>query len=204
MKTFFLNPADKSSQRRVLAEILSIISESSATLRIAIAYFTHPEIAKALIRRIQSERDTKLIINASDILRPAQPNETEIVISKNLLDVLRQNIVPRTLGNRSVSEYQNMHHKFMVSENKVLFGSLNWTVAALNNNYECVAISSESEVIELFTKEFEKIWAQAEELYIIYGKVRMIMCPICKSMDGVDFESWGPFCIYCGHKFKVV
>jgi phosphatidylserine/phosphatidylglycerophosphate/cardiolipin synthase-like enzyme len=204
MKVFFLNPADKSSQTRVLTEILSVINESSATLRIAIAYFTHPEIAKALIKRIQLGRETKLIINASDILRPAQPNESEIAISKSLFDVLRQNIVARTLGNRSSSEYQNMHHKFMVSENKVIFGSLNWTTAALNNNFECVAVSSKPEAINLFTYEFEKIWKQAEELYVVSGKVRMIMCPICKSMDGVDFESWGPFCINCGHKFKVV
>jgi phosphatidylserine/phosphatidylglycerophosphate/cardiolipin synthase-like enzyme len=204
MKVFFLNPTDKSSQTRVLTEILSVINESSGTLRIAIAYFTHPEIAKALIQRIQLGREAKLIINASDILRPSQPNETEIVISKNLLEVLRQNIVPRTLGNRSTSEYQNMHHKFMVSESKVIFGSLNWTTAALNNNFECVAVSSEPEAITLFTSEFEKIWKQAEELYVVSGKVRMIMCPICKSMDGVDFESWGPFCLYCGHKFKVV
>jgi phosphatidylserine/phosphatidylglycerophosphate/cardiolipin synthase-like enzyme len=142
MKVFFLNPADKLSQTRVLTEILSVINESSEILRIAIAYFTHPEIAKALIQRIQSGRETKLIINASDILRPAHPNETEIVISKNLLEVLHQNIVPRTLGNRSVSEYQNMHHKFMVSESKVIFGSLNWTTAALNNNFEFAAITS--------------------------------------------------------------
>jgi phosphatidylserine/phosphatidylglycerophosphate/cardiolipin synthase-like enzyme len=203
MKVFFLSPNDKTSANKVLSEILLTINSEPNTLRIAVAYFTHPEIAKALVNRTQCGRDTKLIINASDILRPIDSTETEIVISKNLMEVLQLNLDVRTLGNRTGALYENMHHKFLVSEHKVIFGSLNWTLAALNNNYECVAISSEPKAIELFTREFERIWSQAKDFIAIDGNVRVIMCPICKSPESVDFESWGPVCISCGHRFTV-
>lgn len=97
-----------------------------------------------------------------------------------------------------------MHHKFMVSDDVVIFGSVNWTTAALHGNYECLIKTSDIELIEKFIEEFDEIWNQAQELYTDKGQIRRIMCPVCEDSEGVDFESYGPICTYCGHKFNLV
>ena len=205
---FFLNPLHPQSSvlsQHALDEIISIIVNTNGLLRIAVAYFTHPKIASALIKRTSDKKKTLFLLNSSDILRPINPDESEVVISKELMRVIRigSPLEIQSLGVRSKYYYQNMHHKFVVAPNRVIFGSLNWTVAALNNNFESFMISDAPEIIKNFQQEFDELWAKSESLFLSNGRVRVIICPKCKSAEGVDFESWGPFCIYCGHKIKV-
>ena len=146
------------------------------------------------------------MLNTSDLVRPLHAGESEIVVSRHLLRLLQQHhpLGTASLGARTGTSYQNMHHKFAVADDRVVFGSLNWTTAALENNFECLASTDDSDAIARFTLEFDRLWSAAQEFFFQDGRVRMIMCPDCKSSFGVDFESWGPFCLDCGHKFRVV
>ena len=208
INTIFLNPWDDGSFSReyALGEIIRMIDSTEEPLRIAIAYFTYPDIANALVKRTKNGKETQIILNTSDILRPISLTETEIVVSKNLIELLKLGspLDIQSLGFQSKSDYSNMHHKFMVSANKVIFGSLNWTQSALHKNFEVVVISDIPQLINNFLSEFTSLWEQSQIFFTPNGKIRMIMCPICKSSEGVDFESFGPFCTFCQHKFRVV
>ncbi|MFF2018910.1 phospholipase D-like domain-containing protein [Paenibacillus sp. NPDC058177] len=206
MKTIFLRPGKANTE--ALNEILSVIKTETEFISVAVAYFTHPDIATALIERTKENRRTRLLLNTSDIIRPAG-SDSEVIISKELLKVInfadyQSNLEIKSLGLRAKGKYQNMHHKFMVSRNKVIFGSVNWTSAALNSNYECLVASTDKKIIAEFLDEFNEIWRDAQELYTDKGQLRRIMCPKCEESDGVDFESFGPVCTYCGHKFKMI
>ncbi len=55
-----------------------------------------------------------------------------------------------------------MHHKFVVVDNKMLInGSLNWTLQGVCGNQENVLITSNSDLVQPFVKQFEHLW----ELY---------------------------------------
>lgn len=209
MQIIFLDPS-RQTEPRVINELKEIILHTHGVLRIAVAYFTHPVLAQTLIKRIEDGKTTLLLVNSSDLLRPTSPQETEIVVSKDLLSVLNLShcgigpLYAKSLGTRTQTQYQNMHHKFVVSNEKVIFGSLNWTKSALQHNYEFISISTDSNVIEKFMAEFTKMWEQAFDVLTNKTGIRIIACPICNEQWGIDFESYGPFCVYCGHKFKVV
>ncbi|KAM3966658.1 uncharacterized protein ACR2FA_012194 [Aphomia sociella] len=60
-----------------------------------------------------------------------------------------------------------MHHKFIlvdarIKDNKVtplvIMGSLNWTNQALCGNWENVAVTSQSKLVEQYRAEFERLW----------------------------------------------
>lgn len=212
MELIFLDPLEQNREQEhyILQEVTSMIRDTPDLLRIAVAYFTHQEIANALIERTQAGKPSNLIVNTSDILRPVNAGESEIAISKYLLDVLkcsdnvRGPLFVKSLGTRTKFSYQNMHHKFVVSYYKAIFGSLNWTRAAFQNNFECVSISTEKNIVRQFCAEFDRIWAKAPELLSDQNRIRVIACPMCGEQWSVDFESYGPFCTYCGHRFRVI
>ncbi|MCD9024958.1 phospholipase D-like domain-containing protein [Cohnella silvisoli] len=204
MKLIFLRPE---IPNEALDEIVSMINRTRGVLRVAVAYFTHPTIAQALISRKINGFSTQLLINTSDILRPIDIG-TEIVISKQLFDVINEanydsELQIRSLGIRAKGKYQNMHHKFMVSDDELIFGSVNWTYAAIHNNFECLAMTNDKKYINEFISEFEALWVVAQELYTNNGQLRSIMCPKCQDSEGVDFESYGLICTFCGHEFKL-
>ena len=205
-KIIFLNPSSNSTEKDlVLNEIINMIDTTDEYLSIAIAYFTHTDIANALIRRTKNGRKSQLILNTSDLLRPINSDQTKIIISRNLIELLKLGdpLNIKSLGFRSKTTYSNMHHKFIVSDRKAIFGSLNWTQTALQNNYEVVIVSENAYIIKEFNKEFDFLWEISQRLYFQGTKIRSIICPICKYADGIDFESYGPFCTFCGHQFKI-
>lgn len=54
-----------------------------------------------------------------------------------------------------------MHHKFVVIDRKRLVnGSFNWTRQAVTGNRENVVISSDKQLVEAFSEEFERLWLE--------------------------------------------
>jgi phosphatidylserine/phosphatidylglycerophosphate/cardiolipin synthase-like enzyme len=207
MRTIFLRPGSYNTQETI-SEIVNLLNNTTKDIHIAIAYLTSQPLIKALIARTKLNRNTKIILNTSDLIRPVNPLKSEIVISKDLIELINfaqryPNLEVKSLGMNMKGKYQNMHHKYVVSEKEVIFGSLNWTNAALKNNYECIFISQDQNVVNEFLSEFYLIWEKAQNIHTAIGKIRGIICPKCESSDGVDFESYGPFCTFCGHNFIV-
>jgi phosphatidylserine/phosphatidylglycerophosphate/cardiolipin synthase-like enzyme len=205
LRLVFLRP--KGKNQAAIDEISSIISETQEELNIAIAYFTYKPFSDALLHRKKNNMPTRLIINGADIIRPAGARTSELVVAKPLLEILEQSykwdFEVRSLGFQH-GKYQNMHHKFIVSDKTAIWGSVNWTYSALHNNYECMTVSDNQEVILRFRREFEGLWNIAQEVMAHNGKLRAIMCPNCQESYGVDFESYGPFCRFCNHRFSIV
>lgn len=54
-----------------------------------------------------------------------------------------------------------MHHKFAIVDKKLLItGSLNWTMEAIHSNQENVVIMEDTEYVQPFLDEFERIWEE--------------------------------------------
>ncbi|HEY1378152.1 MAG TPA: phospholipase D family protein [Gemmataceae bacterium] len=206
MQLLFLRPGSEAAAK-ALGILRSLLADTAGEVRIAVAYLTHQLLVDELIRRQQQRRVPLLLLNSSDFLRPSGPNETEVVVAQPLLRLLEAGkygpLEVRTLGQTS-GKYQNMHHKFAVTDKMVAFGSVNWTKSALAHNYELFAVSDDPNVISQTRKEFDALWGTAQEMYTEHGQLRSIMCPICRNQSGVDFESYGPLCTICGHRFRVV
>jgi len=60
-----------------------------------------------------------------------------------------------------------------------------------------------SDILKLFSG-FDLLWKYSLIFFTHNRKVRVIICPICKSSEGIDFESYNPFCTFYNHQFKVV
>lgn len=203
MKTHFLKPGDN----KEVIENLSSLFRDDADLLIAVAYFNNEYFADLIIERAKKKQKTLLLLNTSDLVRPKEAGKSEIVISKALIKILEhegQYVFCKSLGLRSLGNYQNMHHKFILNKNKLFFGSLNLTDAAINRNFESLLETESKFLIRDFYNEFEQLWKIGSELFCDRdGKLRSIMCPKCEMSDGVDFESFGPICHMCGYQFIV-
>jgi phosphatidylserine/phosphatidylglycerophosphate/cardiolipin synthase-like enzyme len=208
MELLFLRPGSESAAK-ALGILRSLLADTAGEVRIAIAYLTHQLLVEEIIRRQEQRRVTLLLLNSADFLRPSGPNETEVVVAQSLLKLLEAAwhgppvLEAKTLG-QATGKYQNMHHKFAVTDNIVAFGSVNWTKSALAHNYELFAVSDDPSVISQVRLEFDALWKDAQDMHTGQWGLRSIMCPMCREADCVDFESYGPRCIRCGHIFRVV
>ncbi|XP_056136517.1 mitochondrial cardiolipin hydrolase [Lampris incognitus] len=53
----------------------------------------------------------------------------------------------------------HMHHKFAVADGRRLItGSMNWTLTAVQNNKENVLITEEPDLVRPFIQEFQRLW----------------------------------------------
>jgi phosphatidylserine/phosphatidylglycerophosphate/cardiolipin synthase-like enzyme len=203
MNTHFLKPGEN----KMLIKKLSNLFLEDSDLHIAVAYFNSEYFADLIIGRAKKKQKTLLILNTSDLIRPKEAGKSEIVISKALIKILKYEgdyIFCKSLGLRILGNYQNMHHKFMFTKNKLFFGSLNLTEAAINRNFESLIETDNKLLIKDFHSEFGKLWNIGSELYSDRdGKLRSIMCPKCENSNSVDFESFGPICHMCGYKFII-
>lgn len=206
-KIYFLKPSSD-VDHNALNELKKII-DNDRSLNCCVSYFTSMDIADELIERTKNEKLTQIIFNSSDVLRPYHDG-TEICVSAALLKLLEyldndtEKILKiKFLGRDSKKShtYTTMHHKFMVTDNIVAFGSLNYTENSFRNNYENLVISDNDVFVKKFKIEFDELWSIAEEYGIDKGKIRCINCPNCNEEGMIDFESYGAICTNCHHKF---
>lgn len=181
---------------------------------IAVAYFTDEDIARKIIERTENGYKTMMILNLADLVRPESATDSIVKVSKALLDIFESfgrqaftdegNLQIKTLGvNLSkTSQYTVFHHKFILNKNRCGFGSLNFTNNAFQNNYENFIFTEEQGVVLSFLKEFSALWSEANSFLTQNGKIRSISCPSCGGSEGIDFESYGPFCSFCGYRIK--
>lgn len=53
----------------------------------------------------------------------------------------------------------HMHHKFaLLDGRKLITGSLNWTMTAVQSNKENVIVTEEPELVQPYMDEFNKLW----------------------------------------------
>ena len=77
-------------------------------------------------------------------------------LGSDIIQLAKEGIVTR-IDNTS----NHMHHKFMIVDDQILVnGSYNWTRSAANYNQENIIVSREQSLINLFNKEFDKLWKE--------------------------------------------
>ncbi|XP_046994681.1 mitochondrial cardiolipin hydrolase isoform X1 [Schistocerca americana] len=54
-----------------------------------------------------------------------------------------------------------MHHKFFIVDDELLAtGSFNWTLQAISGNWDNVIVTSQTNIVQPFVSEFEKLWTE--------------------------------------------
>lgn len=67
--------------------------------------------------------------------------------------------VPGISVRHELSKAVHMHHKFaLVDDRKLITGSLNWTVTAVQSNKENVLVTEEPELVHPYVDEFRQLW----------------------------------------------
>jgi len=60
---------------------------------------------------------------------------------------------------RCDSSSVHMHHKFaLVDGRRLVTGSLNWTLTAVQNNKENIMVTEEPDLVMPFVQEFQRLW----------------------------------------------
>lgn len=207
MHLYFMRPQDGDGAG-ALKSTRELLADSVGQVRAAVAYLTHLVLIQALLDRAARGAPTFLILNSQDFIRRAPGDASRLTISSRLMSLLAgaeqywDSLKIRTLGQGSVN-WSVMRHKFAVGDSAVIFGSANWTQSAFTTNYEWMARSSAPPDVSRFGAEFGLLWERAQAIHVSRGKLRRILCPVCGHAEGVDFESYGPFCTFCGHRFAL-
>ncbi|XP_016124883.1 mitochondrial cardiolipin hydrolase-like [Sinocyclocheilus grahami] len=57
----------------------------------------------------------------------------------------------------------HMHHKFaLVDGRKLITGSLNWTLTAVQSNKENIMVTEEPALVRPYQQEFQKLWEASD------------------------------------------
>lgn len=133
----------------IQAALLEQLSVAQATIRVAVAWFTHEELFDILCEKQGGGIAVELIINNDYINNGEYGLQFEKFLELG--------------GKLYLSEYPAlMHHKFCLIDEAVLFtGSYNWTYyAALYNKENVLRVSNSHEVLVDFIAEFERLKQQ--------------------------------------------
>lgn len=121
------------------------IQNAKESLRIAMAWFTNPEIFDALLKACRKGIDVILLIN-NDLINN-RPNGLPF-------DKLIQNGAQLYIAESP----SLIHHKFCIIDEKVVIdGSYNWTVLAEKNNDENIVVIENGKVINDFLDAFDDL-----------------------------------------------
>jgi len=84
-------------------------------------------------------------------------DDEEVRLISNIRDLSEEGISIRTDSAKNAL----MHNKFVIIDQRILMtGSYNWTVRATKQNQENVVIIENNYLVDTFTAEFNKLWAQ--------------------------------------------
>lgn len=62
-----------------------------------------------------------------------------------------------------MSSAVHMHHKFAIVDGKKLItGSLNWTLTAVQSNKENIIVTDEPKLVRPYRQEFQKLWEASD------------------------------------------
>ncbi|MBI2522861.1 DUF1669 domain-containing protein [Candidatus Woesearchaeota archaeon] len=128
--------------------VIELIRNAKSSVKIASFSFTHEELADELLKA-----DIKGI-NVSILMERRQRN----VQNSQYTRLMDFGLNIRVDGNKN-----NMHHKFIVVDDKVVItGSPNFTSSGFNRNDENMLIIFNEELALGFVKEFDKLFLEGE------------------------------------------
>lgn len=135
--------------------IIANIRKADESLKIAVAWFTNPNLYSLLQELIDADRRIELIL-ADD----------EINFTNSTCNF--QQLIDQGIG-IWVRRFSNlMHHKFcIVDDNLLITGSYNWTKSAEVFNHENIIITDEPAVVTKFLGEFMELKNKTVKLHSV-------------------------------------
>lgn len=139
-----------SSEDKIMSKLIAIVNDAEVNIRFLAFSFTDDALAQAMIDRARAGIDVKGVF--------------ETFGSNYENSELRRfwcaNVPARQDGNASF-----LHHKIIIIDNSIVItGSLNFSDNADSNNEENVIILDHPDIAALYLQEFEKNWAQAQDV----------------------------------------
>ena len=126
--------------------IIDAINQATKSIEICVFTISDNDISKAILDAHQ--RGIQVRIITDNHKSDDRGSDIDLLEEKGVQIVMDQ------------SEH-HMHHKFALIDHKILInGSFNWTRSATLRNNENITLSYESQLIEKFVEEFERLWVQ--------------------------------------------
>ena len=135
--------------------LLSNIKKTARDIKIAVAWFTNPQLFSSLLTLLDAGK------------------EIEIILADELINFSNKKVNFQYLIDKGVeiriSRFPNlMHNKFCIIDERLLItGSYNWTKSAEINNYENIILSTDLKLISQFTSQFIELKNNTERLVSI-------------------------------------
>ncbi|XP_059409312.1 mitochondrial cardiolipin hydrolase isoform X1 [Carassius carassius] len=131
----------ETSFSRLLVHLLS----SRVSLDLCMFSFSHMELSRAI-----------LLLHKRGVVVRVVTDRDYMTITGSQIGALRKaGICVR----HEMSSAVHMHHKFaLVDSRKLITGSLNWTLTAVQSNKENVMVTEEPELVGPYQQEFQKLW----------------------------------------------
>ncbi|XP_062865371.1 mitochondrial cardiolipin hydrolase [Trichomycterus rosablanca] len=128
---------------RLLRHLLS----ACVSLDLCVFSFSHMELSRAV-----------LLLHSRGVRVRVLTDRDYMTITGSQIGTLRRaGICVR----HELSNAVHMHHKFaLVDGRKLITGSLNWTVTAVQSNKENVIVTEETELVGPYLDEFRRLWEE--------------------------------------------
>lgn len=130
--------------REIFDFLYKKIDSSRKSIKIAVAWFTDPELSKLLLEKKNSKIDITVILfndNINSKLKGISAFENNLRFSN------------------SFNYDYIMHHKFCIIDDEIVItGSYNWTVKARRYNRENILCISDKNIVALYNDEFENLF----------------------------------------------
>lgn len=135
-------------------KIVSNLKKSKKIVKIAVAWFTNPNLYKLLENLIDNNIKIEIILSDERINFINEKVDFQKFIDKNI--------------NIRISKFPNlMHNKFCIIDDRILItGSYNWTLKAEKSNFENIIISTDEKLVDDFVNYFDYL---KENLEIVYN-----------------------------------
>jgi len=138
-----------SAEDEVVSQLVPIIESAEKSIRFMAFSFTHDSLGEAVENRVNAGVDVMGIFEK----RGSETEYSELPALYCMGAPVRQDGNPRTF-----------HHKvFIIDEEIVITGSLNFSNNADDSNDENVVILANTDIASQYLSEFERRWAEAED-----------------------------------------
>lgn len=139
---FFPNPESEK-------KLIHYLKKAKKSLIVAVFTLTNDDLAKEI--RKAKQRGANVRIISDDDLMKMQGSDVKVLYNEGI--EVRVDLDPRS----------QMHHKFCVIDDYLLItGSFNWTKQAVNKNQENLVVMDDPYLCQLYTAEFNRMWAAFE------------------------------------------
>ncbi|XP_061536032.1 mitochondrial cardiolipin hydrolase [Phycodurus eques] len=125
--------------------LLRFILSATSSLDLCLFSFSNMDLSRAVLHLYRKKVAVRVLVD-----------KQYSVISGSQVGALRK----AGICVRNVGRYVHMHHKFaLVDGRRLITGSLNWTLAAVQCNAENILVTEEPRLVRPFVGEFRRLWA---------------------------------------------